>query len=233
MRWIQPLIKRVSDWEALDPILRNFNDRIKQLVKGQDDYLRIDGTKDSTGNQTFNADVSIGDDLTVAGDATIGGDTTISGDLTLGGKLKHGDRFKVVPAAAGFHCSSGGVPRNYEITGGFDWWGRFQSAGIGDIMVVPIMVDDTLDSDDILTHVYFRYYGASTATKRFSLIYSSNTNSQVIHQTATSNLSSHQTYVMTLSTPLAMITNRQIFAQMRAGASNDRFAGIGFYYNRS
>lgn len=214
MRWIAPIATRVAD-AAIDRILRNHDERIRQLVKRSDavsddavtDHSALEGLGDDDHEQYL----------------------LVDGSRAMTGDLYHGDRKLVLSAGSGVWMDSAGAYIAGEVSAGSDWNGRFKATGVGDISAIPL----PLLVGDRIKKVDFRYYGASTDTKRFSLIRVSTASSTpAVLQTDTTALSGFQVYEMTIASPYTMGEVSPVWAQFRSGLALDRFYQVVVTYDR-
>lgn len=181
MRWLASISKRVTDFADVDRVLRNHDERIRQIIK------HLSGEEEDF----------------------------------------HGDRQKVF-AWDGMACdSSGAAITPLEVTAGFDFRGRAKATGVGDVFPIPIK----LRVGDRIKSVKFRYSGASTATKRFSLI-GIDATVHNIHETETATLADPNWLTLTATPNLTVTEDHAFFAQYRSGAANDRFYHVVVTYDR-
>src|SRR5690606_21095712 len=107
VRWISPIATRVKD-AAVDRILRNHDERIRQLVK-RSDAVSGDAVTDH-GNLTGREDDDHPQYL------------PIDGSRAMTGELYHGDRTIVLPTSSGLHFTSAGAHVPNELTASFDFY---------------------------------------------------------------------------------------------------------------
>lgn len=165
-----------------------------------------------------------------AGGGDFVGTLVANGDMVVSGDLRHGDRTIVLSVGLGKNMTSTGSHIVEEISSAFDWRGRFEANGVGNISAIPLplLVGDRVKS------IKFNFYGATSATKRFSFIRCGVTTHvpTVLETTTNTTNGAYNNITITVSPQITIAVANVYWAQFRTGASGDRFYSVEVTYDR-